>query len=288
MNLSIFSFSEMTKAILIFVVLFVGYNAYLFLAKPEVSMYQNTNQSNISKVQDYVYGKQYSTVIVGSSLANTMKQSFFNDDIYNLAFSGGSSLTGLELIKKSGVFPKIILIESNVIFERDADDNMIDKIYQPILWKIKRYMPALQEKYQPLNIMASLIKGSAGKSHEELLNAKRNEKVFENNMKLRLKFINESLSEFERRVSALKRLISYFESKGVKIYFFELPVEKEMQNSLKYEQTKNILLKYKYNCIELFSNSELYETSDGIHLIYSSTYKISNKIKEVVSGMNNK
>lgn len=286
MNLSIFNFNKMTKIILIFVVLFVGYNIYLILAKPEISMYQNQQQGNISKVQNYIYGKKYDVVIVGSSLANTMKQSFFNYDIYNLAFSGGSSLSGLELIKKSGRIPKAILIESNIIFQRDIDDSMIDKIYQPILWKIKRYIPALREKYQPLNIVATFLKNTQGKSHNQRMKDKRNQKVFENSMKLMLKSIDEPLANFEHRISALKRLVSYFESHGVKVCFFELPVEKEIQHSLKYEQTKDILLKSKYNFVELFSDSLIYETSDGIHLIYSSAYKISNEIEKVVSGTN--
>lgn len=286
MNLSIFNFNKMTKIILIFVVLFAGYNIYLILAKPEISMYQNQQQGNISKVQNYIYGKKYDVVIVGSSLANTMKQSFFNYDIYNLAFSGGSSLSGLELIKKSGRIPKAILIESNIIFQRDIDDSMIDKIYQPILWKIKRYIPALREKYQPLNIVATFLKNTQGKSHNQRMKDKRNQKVFENSMKLMLKSIDEPLANFEHRISALKRLVSYFESHGVKVCFFELPVEKEIQHSLKYEQTKDILLKSKYNFVELFSDSLIYETSDGIHLIYSSAYKISNEIEKVVSGTN--
>lgn len=286
MNLSIFNFNKITKIVLIFVILFVVYNIYLFLVKPVISMYQNTNQSNIAKVQNYIYGKQHSTIIVGSSLSNTMKQSFFTDDIYNLAFSGGSSLTGLEIIKKSGRLPKIILVESNIIFERDIDNEMIDKIYQPILWKIKRDIPALQEKYQPLNIVATFLKKTQGKSHSQRMKDTRNEKVFENSMKLRLKSIDKPLSSFENRALALKRLVSYFENQGVKVYFFDLPVEKEVQHSLQFEQTRAILLDSKYNFVKLFLDSSVYKTSDGIHLIYSSAYKISNKIEKVVSEIN--
>jgi len=271
--------------ILVFVMMFVVYNIYLILVKPEITILQNQQQGNISKAQDYIYGKDYSTVIVGSSMSNTMKNSFFKGHIFNLSFSGGSSLTGLEIIKQSGKVPKIILIESNIIFERELDHKFVSQVYIPFLWKIREFVPALQEKYQPLNIVASMIKGSVGKSHEELLSSKRNEEVFKNNMRNRLKSIKEPLNNYETKEKMLREYILYFELLGVELYFFELPVAKEIQNSLKYNTTRNILGN-KYEFISVVNDNYEYKTSDGIHLVYSSAYKCSKDIMEIVGKIN--
>ena len=195
MNLSIFNFNKSIKIITIFFVLFIVYTFYLIVQKPNITMFQNTNQSNISKVQDYIYNESSDIIIVGSSMSNTMHKEFFRNKIYNLSFSGGSSMTGIELIRRSEKIPKIILIESNIIFERDVDYKFIDTVYTPILWKLKSFVPSLQEKYQPLNLIISKIKGSVGKSHDQRMLDTRNDLVFKNQMKLRVKNINSKLFE---------------------------------------------------------------------------------------------
>lgn len=277
MNLFISNFSKTLKIISIFLGIFVVYNIYLIVQHPKITMFQNTNQSNISKVQDYIYHESNDIVLVGSSMSNAIDKTFFKDKVYNLSFSGGSSLTGLELIKKSGKTPKIILIESNIIFERNIDNSFIDSIYTPILWEIRRTIPALQEKYQPLNIIISSIKGNVGKSHGQRMSDNRNETVFNNQMKLKLKNINSKLGNFTEKLTFLKKNIKEFEKKGTKVYFIELPVEKEIQNSLKYKETRKIIQR-NFNFLDINVNNGVYQTSDGIHLIYRSAYQISQEI----------
>ena len=65
-------------------------------------MLQNQLQQNYSYAQDFIYEKKTPNIIVGSSMAARMKNEFLADNYYNLSFGGGSVLTGLEIIKRSG------------------------------------------------------------------------------------------------------------------------------------------------------------------------------------------
>jgi len=108
----------MIKIILLFAFLFIIYNLYLLFAGPKIVMLQNQQQKNYSFAQDFMYENKANNIIVGSSMAARMNNDFLPKDFYNLSFSGGSVLTGLEIIKKSGFLPSRIYIENNIIFRK--------------------------------------------------------------------------------------------------------------------------------------------------------------------------
>ncbi len=130
MNLSIFN-SNIFKILIIFISLFIGYNFYLYIKQPEVTIYQNQWQGNMVFAQDFIYGTKSDTIIVGSSMAARLERSFLPKDIYNISFGGGSALTGLEILRKLDFTPKTIYVETNIIF-RTKDKKMIDNLFIPV------------------------------------------------------------------------------------------------------------------------------------------------------------
>jgi len=160
---------------------------------------------------------------------------------------------------------------------------MLDRLFYPILWKIKKYIPALKEKYQPLSVIASKIKGSYGKTHDEYMNMSRNDSVFEMTIVRHINNYNQPLEDYKNELNQLKSLVNYFERKGVRIIFFEMPLYKKLANSIKAANQRNII-KNNFNnrWLELESNKE-YITTDGIHLIYKSAYDFS---KEFINKVN--
>ena len=127
-HLFIFNFNNIWKILLVFIAFFVSYNYYIITVNPKVTSFQNQWQQNYSFAQDFVYGAKTKNIIVGSSMAARMKNSFLPDDYYNLSFGGGSALTGLEIIKRTGYIPEYIYIENNIIF-RNKDIQMIDDLF---------------------------------------------------------------------------------------------------------------------------------------------------------------
>lgn len=99
------------------------------------------------KLAKYQSGIAPQIVMVGSSLSKHFRSEYFNDlDICNLSLSGGSSLTGLEIIANSRFKPKIILIEANLIY-RDSDKNLVadfstsNKYFSDALFLLKDFQP---------------------------------------------------------------------------------------------------------------------------------------------------
>ena len=142
-----------------FLAFFALYNLALFVFKPEITTYQNQWQSNLVFAQEYIYSSQTpKAVVLGSSLASRLDKDLLESvGIYNLAFGGGSVQSGLEIIRRSNKIPQILYIETNVLFERDVDSAMLGILFDPLLFRARYYLPALQEKYQPLNIFVNFI-----------------------------------------------------------------------------------------------------------------------------------
>ncbi len=238
-------------------------------------MYQNQWQQNYSFAQDFIYGNSPENIIVGSSMAARMRKEFFPQNYFNLSFDGGSVLTGLEIIKKSGFIPKTIYIENNIIF-RAKDEKFLDALFYPVAYKAKKYIPALQEKYQPLSILLSTLKGSYGKTHDEYMNDTRNIKVFNANILIQEKVYGTPLTDYQKELDALESLISYFENRGVEVLFFEMPIDTNLADSIKAKQQRKIIRDhFKMNIwLQEPVNSD-YTTTDGIHLLYKSAYAYS-------------
>ncbi|WP_457747007.1 hypothetical protein [Sulfurimonas sp.] len=283
MNLSISNFRSIYKIIFILMGIFGFYNLFIILQKPNIVMFQNQWQQNYAYAQNFIYGNKANNIIVGSSMAARMQNNFLPKNFYNLSFSGGSVLTGLEIIKRSGFVPKNIYIETNLIF-RDKDESLLNALFYPIIWRIKQYIPALQIKYQPLNVVMSKLRTSYGKTHKEHIKEKRNEKIFHLSMTRQLTNYNQEPKNYANNLANLEQLIEYFKNKGVHIVFFEMPMEKQLQESVKILTQRKILA-------DVFSNQYVqvadnnYTTADGIHLLYSSAYKFS---KQFIKGIHEK
>ena len=105
-------------------------------------------------------------VMVGSSLSQHFRSEYFkNLDIYNLSLSGGSAMSGLEIIANSRFKPKVILIESNLIY-RDADQKLVADFssYNPILDEAR----FLVKDFQPIKtLLANLL--NKGQSPDVML-----------------------------------------------------------------------------------------------------------------------
>ena len=295
MHLFISNSNKITKIIMVFLVFFITYNAFLMLCNPKVTRFQNQWQKNYSTAQDFIYGERTSSIIVGSSLAARLSKNTLPFDYYNLSFSGGSVLTGLELIKRTEHIPKYIYIESNFIF-RNKSITMLDDLFYPVWWKVKRYIPAFKEKFQPLNVIYSkkichtkpkvkLNKSTNWKKPKNLENIVNSKKF-----KLMMKQENNKLKQklnYKYQLKYLQRLITYFETNGTEVIFFEMPIEKSLASSSKSIQRRDIIKNTFTNKWLPLPTNEDYFTRDGLHLVdYSAwiyTKKFLSDVENIIS-----
>ena len=155
---------------------------------------------------------------------------------------------------------------------------MIDNLFYPVWWKVKYYLPALQEKNQPINVLLSksFCSGAEATGYRKKqkyyddLHDRINASRFDLMMKQRRIQYAKPLKR--KNLKPIKELISYFRQHGSRITFFEMPIEQTLANSKQAKERRNIL---KAN----FSNPWLkspdytaYKTTDGHHLAPKSAY----------------
>lgn len=265
------------------------YSAVLYMRTPPFTC-QSMWQANVVNMQDFIFGNnKRKNIIVGSSLAGNSLSSINSKYYYNLSFGGATLYDGLEVIKKSKIIPQIIFIETN--YYHNVSYVLMDfnkTTFMPIVFDLKKNVPALQEKYQPVNVLLPFIlnkiQGIVLKN-ENRSNVKkvgpdtvkktqgtlREKSIFEEMLKIQKKNYNwiPDKKIMDASCKKLEEYIVYFQKSGVKIVFFEIPVDKCLCSAPFAEHLRGYLRKQfkpgDYNYIPM-PDCSLYNTGDGIHL----------------------
>jgi len=256
-----------------------------------ISVSHSLWQKNVITAEEYIYSpsrKKY--VIIGSSLSGHINKSILPDGFYNISFSGGSIYEGMELAKKSNVLPEIMFIEMN-LFLRPMQSDFNKSMSFPGMILLKKYLPALQEKNQPINIFfPCLVKiyynikkifipenkkvvatPQDGHARFPQQSKIKKSKVFSIMLgKEQKKYkIPPQREIVESQIKILKKYVEYFDKKNITIVFFEMPVDATLCSMPWPDYSRNILYKEftrdKYFYIAQPDCGQ-FETADGLHL----------------------
>lgn len=288
-QVSLFTFnfkSGFLKTVVLSLVMFTLYSVVLHILSPNVKVFQNQWIKNYSIAEEFIYQESlFKTVIVGSSLAARLIKSDLGKETYNLSLSGGSALTGLHIIKESTILPEMIFIEVNIL-ERKLNEDMLDSLFVPVVWKMKRNVKSLQYTYQPINVLLTFIKNRFDRDDAVMKYDYINKKILESGIKRHSQNTWGIDGLGERDLVGQRDLVNYFSSKGVKIIFFQMPVHKDVLGSVMYQKRKIVLLEmfpeFEFNWAE---NNHKYETMDGIHLSLKSSIEYSLVLRSIINGI---
>ncbi len=258
------------KTVLTSFLLFTLYTIFLF-AFPKFQNHLTTQswwQENKIKAENFYFQKQKSDIImVGTSMSEGLKLNPDKRSALTLNFIGGSSLTGLELVKRSSLLPKILIIETNWL-ERPLDYNLIADVTSTGFEKIISITPSLLESNKPANVLASMM--NLGPS---FIDNKKEKEHFIENLNQKIKAENEhiDIESVEKEVKNVATLVYYFREKGVQVYLMELPMHKELYTTKRFTATKLTVNKFlnEIDSIPKFKTQPL-ETSDGYHFTTAS------------------
>jgi len=223
------------RTLIYFLVFFALYNAALYVWKPGITTAQSQNQGNIIGAENYIYnGQGKDIVMVGTSLTFRIKQDYLPDNYYNLAFGGYSIYDGLEIIKRSGNIPKIVLIESNTII-RPGNVGFINSLFTPGLSWIKKMLPGMWTPNQPENLLMNELQHLTAKNKPVAATTTAPPDTALHNKALK-GYQNEynrvpGLDTVDMRIEALKTYTEYLKGLGVQVIFFEMPVDCSLENS---------------------------------------------------------
>jgi len=290
-NLSIFNSNRLIlKSVILFILIFFFYYLLILITKPQVKTFQNQWSKNFSIAQDYLYNDgQYKNVIVGSSMSQHLtRKELENHHTFNLSLASETGLTGLKILSKCQKFPEKIFIETNSIAKKNNNE-MVNRLFTPLYWKIKKYIIVLQEKYHPINVLMSIVKSAVNPSsnNSNQTDPDRLMKMIE----LRLEKKDESKNyKYTEEMFELKKLLKCLRQKGIQTIFFRMPVHPKIAVSESYKKRVKFLKKEFADVPWLpMPNYEKYSTVDGIHLTGSGAVKFSKKfVKLIDSSQKNK
>ena len=132
---------------------------------------QSQFQENKIKMENFIFSPQTcSSAIVGSSLSYRLKNEDLGNEFCNLAFAGGSALTGLEILDSH--LPenlKEVFVEMNVL--RPVDRELLNSVQGPSYW-LKYTLPFFQNRFQPVTLLINYLlrKSQKKQCHQWYLN----------------------------------------------------------------------------------------------------------------------
>jgi len=277
--------------------LFFFYNALLGLKSLRKQFaVQSQWQENIVKAQEYpLMATPKPGVIVGSSLSAKLAGTALEDACYNLSFSAEGPFTGLEIVRRHPITPRVVFIETNLLV-REENRTVVDGAFRPVISDLRPYLPALRERYQPAN----LISGGLGVGFVSQLvkikqqfwpvprsaqQRKEGEKpLFKQSLAMKITQYNvpAKAEVIKRHTSEMKASVSDLERRGARCVFVEMPVDQALLALPRSTQVRDALKEpfppFKYVWIGP-EEGRRYVTTDGVHLAKSEAIDFAQRLR---------
>jgi hypothetical protein len=284
-----FQLRSILRPVLIFLFLMSFYQVLVSGGVLPASEGVTQRQNNIVRAQRYVYqdDSDLKMVIVGSSLAANLNEKHIGEGVKNIAFGGGSSKTGLEIVKRSKSKPQIVLVEMNdVNFLRKIDADLLDSLYHPIFYWMRQYLPMLREEYRPVSVFINYFKSRSQQnlermSREELdslesrnVTPKLSQKAIQTAVDNESKPLSEKDAETMKQEADLMRnqIAEIKKNIGAKVVLFDIPRESRVNATLRMKQVRELAKKLfppdRFEWLPPPKERE-WRTNDGTHLIRS-------------------
>jgi hypothetical protein len=276
------------KSLLLCLSLLLAYVTLLAFA-PGLSATQAQWQQNLHKAEQYLYDDASAkNVIIGTSIAERIVTERIHD-CDNLSLSGLTIFEGLSLLRHKDKLPANVYIETNVLARR-RDGRFSETLFSPVPFFMRRHVIALRADKRPL----ALIGQSFGTTMGEVRHRGRllEQRLFgtvaatagahelgdqtpaldDRMLALQIHDYSERPNEtlLNGQLQLLTADVSYLMSKGVRIVFFEMPVNPKLtslpQAQLVRDRVHEAFPGVRYHHIELPPDSGSYVTTDGIHL----------------------
>lgn len=273
------------RSLLFCLALLVGYELLVRTIDAWWATGQNNLQNNIVRAQEYMYNAFPSqNIMVGSSLSARLSREVPDDSLpphfTNLSFNGQSLYDGLEIVKAQSLLPKRLYIEAN-LFMRNEDPKLLNYLFSPIMYPLRRWVHAFRDRNQPIGILARLplaVKGNPRFIHYPSANDNRDERTYQ--IMLTEKVANNSKSidslALVRQSNKLGEYITYFQQKEVEVIFFVMPVDCTLEKTKSARQIVEAVrqLAGQYHCLLIEAPPcGQYVTADGNHLQPASVFR---------------
>ena len=113
-----------------------------------------SSEANLGALVKYAAAGRKDVAWVGSSLTAALSERYFTiPHSYNLGLSGGSPVTGLEILERLPSLPKAVIVETNIL-DRPPDSSLLQRP-----WELfdNPAVALLSDFYQPLQLISAAI-----------------------------------------------------------------------------------------------------------------------------------
>lgn len=251
--------------------------------------------------------EKVNTIIVGSSLSYRMtaEKSPCPDSVVNLALGGMSLYDGSNIMKRSGVIPKYLFVEVNVIY-REPKTNYADQFFVPGVYQLNSSMLGFRDQYRPLTFAQYIfmgVKNRLNSSHYserktkslvasvQSSNNEANDKTIDlkaGHKKMTLESYKKILkdTDWQYVFTKFEKELDYFRQQGTKIILFEMPTSKEVLDSELNLNIRNHLRDKSY--WRYIQAQPSYPTTDGVHISVRNANDFMFRLLPLVNGKDTK
>jgi hypothetical protein len=192
-------------------------------------------QENRIKLQSCMAGNGSDAIVItGTSLSANLPGSAFPGKYLNLSMVGGSPLTGLECLVRSGQKPSVVLVEMNWL-DRGADRASIDWECNATLAWMRSRVPAFLAENQPLNLLAKVVDRFVSP-----LEPSPGLPVDPRFLELRIRHDEVEFQEpvdeemLKANIRNASTLVSELRARGATVMLFESPVDSRLASTRRY------------------------------------------------------
>lgn len=273
----------MVRSLAVLAVLFLAYNAWLLHSRPDILYLQNQWQANAVAAEEFIHSQTPKNVaLVGSSMTAHMQKEMLGNEFWNLGFSSGSSATGLEILSRAKVLPRIVLVEANMV--STVDSGFVKTLFQPLTYFLKDRLPATRTCYQPINLLVNRVKSVKNAPQEAL-----GQDAFAKILAINTAAYNQApdTAVLETDIKRMAKSVAILSSRGVHVVFFRMPMHPDLRNSAlcreSYSRLKAAFPDSRFQWLDHLPG-EL-PTFDGVHLLDPSAREFANLLRKETVAM---
>jgi hypothetical protein len=281
-----------------FATVILSISAYSFGVKEldyPVPIFGDAQEGWRDQVQNLRSDERLDVLLVGSSIVNSIPNSFLPVGVGKLALSGGSVLTALAILAQSEELPRVVVVEVNVL-HRGLDENFLFRTASNE-FAARTAIPALRARNAPFVVIEEAILRSARTRRDLMLTgacrtfrdrdawvAARARMVESGNRQERWGD-EQTIIRMYNNANQLRVAAEQLAASGVEVRLLRYPIHPEVQETTYYKVTSRII-------DEVFSETELEWIAasgegliwyDGMHYTWPAGLTVLHEILQNVS-----
>ncbi|MGN6580402.1 MAG: hypothetical protein ACTHJ1_10535 [Bordetella sp.] len=279
-NFDKFRWKRLRDVALAMIVLVALYGTLVQIWSPFIEVGQNQEATNRIRLENYLdSASNPPIVLVGSSLSTRLAASALGPLVENLGISGGSSLTGLDVLAHAHKHPRIVVIEANLL-DRPIDVDLIETLFREPISSLRSKIKVLQYRYRPVNLIYGLIAARHVESAEADVPPAIFNLLLQDQIKSQSRLLNPAI--VKNHIVEMTDLVSRLVARGINPVFLTIPVDPALTQSPQANQFRHIFEsafpKSKY-CWIRPTLPGVPRTRDGLHLVQADAAIVASQIE---------